>query len=294
VTRGLRNGLEALLLLAVLGGAVVWLSGGCEERVAPHAVDVPGERVAAEGVVPVEAVAGPAVEWASGEVASARHVVVSSRVLARIEALRARAGSSVSEGDVLVVLDARDLAARAGEAEQALRAAEARLELARRDAARAEELFRTGVAARRRLDEARSQLRAARAEVAGAAQALEEARTGASFAEIRSPVGGRVVDRLAEPGDTAVPGRPPAPAPPPPARCAAPACGTRRSRAPARAPAPRAGPGRAARAGARWPPPRPADASVTRPRNRAGRAPARPRAGRSAPPPGPRPPPRRW
>jgi membrane fusion protein (multidrug efflux system) len=208
MTRGMRSGVEAVLGLVVLGGAVAWLSGGCEERVAPHAVDLPGTPVAAARVVEVEASVDPAVEWASGEVASARHVVVSSRVLARIDEIRVRAGSSVAEGDVLVVLDARDLAARAGETEQALRAAEARLELAQREYTRAEELFRTGVAAQRRMDEASSQLRAAKADVAGAAQALEEARTGASFAEIRSPVAGRVVDRLAEPGDTAVPGRP--------------------------------------------------------------------------------------
>lgn len=205
---GVRGGLEALAGILVLGAAVLWLSGGCQERVAPQVVDVPGTSVPDVEVVAVESQLEPALEWASGEVASARHVVVSSRVLARIDAVRVRAGSPVSEGDVLVVLDARDLAARAGETEQALRAAQARLELAQRESQRVEELFRTGVAAERRLDEVRAQLRAARADVAGATQSLEEARTGASYAEIRSPVSGRVVDRLAEPGDTAVPGRP--------------------------------------------------------------------------------------
>jgi RND family efflux transporter MFP subunit len=205
----MRRGIEALAGLAVLFAAVAWLSGGCERRVAPGVADVPGGAEALDArVVAVEDLAEPAVEWASGEVASARHTAVASRVLARIDEIRVRAGSSVSEGDVLVVLDARDLSAHAGEAEQALRSAEARLELARREHARVEELARSGVAAQRRMDEVSSALRAARADVAGARQALEQARTGASFAEIRSPVSGRVVDRLAEPGDTAVPGRP--------------------------------------------------------------------------------------
>jgi len=44
------------------------------------------------------------------------------------------------------------------------------------------------------------------AEMAGAKQALEEARTDLSYTEIVAPFNGRVVDRFAEPGDTAQPG----------------------------------------------------------------------------------------
>lgn len=149
-----------------------------------------------------------AIEWSSGEVASARHTAVASRVLARIEEIQVRAGSTVAEGDVLVVLDSRDLEARARAVQEALRASRARLDLAQSEHARAEELYRTGVAAQQRLDVANSELNAARAEVAGRKEALDEASTSLSFAEIRAPVGGTVVDRLAEPGDTAVPGRP--------------------------------------------------------------------------------------
>jgi RND family efflux transporter MFP subunit len=207
VTPRLRRGLEAGIAGIALTLAVAWLSGGCEERVPAGAVDVAGSEPAGEVAV-VEEVTEPAFEWASGEVASARHTAVASRVLARIEAIRVRAGSPVSEGDVLVVLEARDLHARVGEAEEALRSSQARLELAESDHARVQELFRSGVVPQQRLDEASTGLRAARAEVAGRREALDEVRTAASFAEIRSPVSGRVVDRLAEPGDTAVPGRP--------------------------------------------------------------------------------------
>jgi len=208
MTRGARRGLEAVLGLVGLAIAVVWLSGGCEVRVAPGNV-VSADAFGTGGAVAVvEAVTEPAVEWASGEVASVRHTAVASRVLARIEEVRPRARSVVAEGDVLVVLDARDLRARVGEAGEALRSSEARLDLARLERARVEELFRTGVAPQRRLDEARSELRAAEASVEGRRRALDEARAAASFAEIRSPVSGRVIDRLAEPGDTAVPGQP--------------------------------------------------------------------------------------
>jgi len=147
-------------------------------------------------------------EWASGEVASARHTVVSSRVLARIEEMRVTAGSRVEEGDVLVVLDARDLQAGVGEAEEALRSAQARLELAQREAARVQSLFESGVASKQQLDQATTALRAAEASAAGLEEARQQSRAQLSFTEIRAPVGGRVVDRLAEPGDTATPGTP--------------------------------------------------------------------------------------
>ena len=208
MTRAMRSGLEAALALLVLVGGVSWLSGSCEERVGSEPVEVTGERAALGAVAKVRGVTEPSVEWTSGEVASARHTALASRVLARIEDVRVRAGSAVDAGDVLVVLDARDLRARTGEMEGALRSAEARLDLAQRDHERTEELFRTGVSSQSRMDAATAALRAASAEMEGRREALAQARTAASFAELRSPVSGRVIDRLAEPGDTAVPGRP--------------------------------------------------------------------------------------
>jgi len=199
--------LEAAVGIFALVMAVSWLSGGCETRVEPGIASVPADRMESgdESAV-VEEVVAAGIEWASGEVASARHTAIASRVLARIEEIRVRAGSRVEEGAILVVLDARDLQARAGEAQEKLTAARARLELARTEHERAEKLFSEGVGTRQQLDRATSELRAARADVQALEQALEEARTGLSFAVIRSPVSGRVIDRLAEPGDTAVPG----------------------------------------------------------------------------------------
>jgi RND family efflux transporter MFP subunit len=207
VSERARAGAQVALGVAALGLAVTWLSGGCEERVAPGDVAEQAAPSGADGVA-VEERVEPAIEWAAGQLASVRHTAVSSRVLARIEDVRVRAGSAVAEGDVVVVLDARDLAARAGEAEEHLRSAHARLELARTEPARAETLLRQGVGTRQRLDQAASELRSAEAAARGLEEALSEAKTALSFAALRAPVSGRVVDRLAEPGEMAVPGRP--------------------------------------------------------------------------------------
>lgn len=196
-------------LASGLALAAAALGLACSEAVEPATVDLP-HTPAPEGAsaVAAEVRVGPEVEWASGAIASARHTVVSSRVLARIEEVRVTAGSTVAEGDVVVVLDARDLRARVDEADEALRSARARQDLAERERKRIEALFAEGVAAQSALDRARSQLDAARADVSGRAAALEQARAALSFSSLRAPVGGRVVDRLAERGDTATPGTP--------------------------------------------------------------------------------------
>jgi RND family efflux transporter MFP subunit len=192
---------------ALIVAAVVWLSGGCGEKVEPGEVDVGAERGGGTAAR-VERSVGPGVEWASGAVESARRTAVAARILARIEAVNVRAGSEVQEGDVLVVLDARDLDARVREVHEALRGARARLELARAEKTRVDKLIAEGVATRARLDQVTSALDVASAEFDRLEQSRREAETALSHTEIRSPVSGRVVDRLAEPGDTTVPGRP--------------------------------------------------------------------------------------
>ncbi len=207
--RSLRRLTEALLGLLIVAAAVAWLSGGFGERIAPGRV-LGAETARPEGAVEatVKRVSRPAVEWASGALASARRTIVAARILARIEEVKVRAGDRVARGDVLIVLESRDLEARVAQAREALRAAEARLALARTEKERFEKLFRRGVASRQRLDQAVAALNGAEADVMRLRERLGEARTALSYTVIRSPVSGRIVDRLAEPGETAAPGQP--------------------------------------------------------------------------------------
>ncbi len=201
-----RESLRLASLVAVLGTSLLWLSGACHERIEPGEIERAAGAPSATAVV--EEVLEPAIEEASGTLVSARHTTVSSKILARIEDVRVRAGAEVKEGDVLIVLDARDLEARRSEAREALAAAEAQRQLARSERERVERLFAQGVASRQEFDRAISGDRVARAEVERATQRMADMEVGVSHAEIRSPVSGRVVDRLAEPGDTATPGTP--------------------------------------------------------------------------------------
>ena len=204
-----RQVVQVVAGVALAVGAVAWLSGSCGSKIDPGRVE-PASSSDASGyeMIAVERTMEPVVESVSGTVASARHTTVSSKILARIEEVKVQAGSEVKAGDVLVVLDSRDLGARAREAEEARSAVRSQLDLAGRERDRSEELFAQGVASRRDLDRARSAFQVAAAEAERAEQRVRDAEVGLSHGEIRAPVAGRVVDRLAEPGDTAAPGVP--------------------------------------------------------------------------------------
>lgn len=198
---------QILVGLGAITAAVIWLSGGFGERLAP------GELEPAAGTIPdtgeiaaVERVVEPAVEWASGTLASARQTAISSRILARIEDIRVHAGDYVEEGDTLVVLDARDYDSRLRQVSDALRGARARIELAQAEKDRAETLLQRGTGTRQQFDRANSELLVAQAEGDRLEQSLSEAETALSYTVIQSSASGRVIDRLAEPGDTASPG----------------------------------------------------------------------------------------
>jgi RND family efflux transporter MFP subunit len=133
--------------------------------------------------------------------------IISSRLLARITAIAVRAGDQVEQGQLLLELEKTDLLARAQQAREQILAVEARLTEARQNLGRAEELHKRGLIALADRDAARANAAALEAELGSARQALQEAETGVGFTEIRSPISGRIVDRFAEPGDTASPGQ---------------------------------------------------------------------------------------
>lgn len=200
--------LGAGLLIAIAVG-LAWLSGLFSSRIAPDEQQIQVASLPDDvSQMPVASVTETALEWASGTLQSASRTAVSSRILARIEEVKIAAGDHVKTGDVLVVLDARELKARAQQARDAQRAAIAKRELAQAEMERADQLLKRGVGTSKRHDEAVSGLAVAKAEVDRTTRALEEAEAALSYAVIHSTVDGRVIDRLAEPGDTAAPGAP--------------------------------------------------------------------------------------
>ncbi len=178
---------------------------------------------------------------ARGKIEPLSKVEVKSKANGIIKALLADVGDSVKEDQVLAELDKADLQAQVREAAavqageeanlQAAVAAEARarieaanpeLEFARRDYARAQELFKQKIASQQQLDDASrayevaknrqelldaaarsaaAQVEQARSRVAAAKASLDRAEETLSYATIRAPIGGLVLTRDHEVGD---------------------------------------------------------------------------------------------
>ncbi len=220
------SGLVAIGLLAM--SAMACSSSGQDETVPAMPVDVRTARVIGTDLAErLEA---------GGVVVASESAVVSSRTIAPIAAVHVRAGDEVRAGDVLVTLDARDVAAQSRQAVAAVAAVEQALKQAGSDQAaaaadhtlatawhkRIATLHARNSATAQELDEAAARLAAAAARLAGAAAAIDQAQarltaqraaaeasaTTESFTIIRAPFAGLITERLTDPGNLATPGAP--------------------------------------------------------------------------------------
>lgn len=213
--------------------AVLTLLAGCD--VPPQ--DFPRETKAAPMTVAAAAVAEvdwPLVYAATGTVRPRAISQVSSKVMAYVREVRVKLGDRVREGDVLIVVDAKDLEARERAAEaarvqaqtaiaandQAIESARAGLDLAEATYRRMKELYDKRsissqefdeVTARRRQAQAALDMASARrkeidAAIARADEDLHSAKIQTSYTVLAAPFAGIVTTKNVEPGNLAVPG----------------------------------------------------------------------------------------
>jgi cobalt-zinc-cadmium efflux system membrane fusion protein len=138
---------------------------------------------------------------ASLTLAEDRTARIFAPVAGRIVSLKAAPGDTVISGAPLAVIDAPDF----GQAIADLRKAQADASLKKKALARAQILFDGGALARRDLEAAEADARAANAEVERASLRLANLAPPGSHIEgqrlvLRAPLGGVVVDRQANPG----------------------------------------------------------------------------------------------
>jgi len=157
-----------------------------------------------------QVVSGPVVRMveAGGSLHGVQEAVLAAKVMGSVVEIRKQAGDPIKQGDILVVLDGREVAGNIGQAEGGLAQAEAAAALAEANYKRYELLFERGSASQLELDQARFANESAKGAVQQARAAVQGAGSYRSYTQIPAPFDGRVVDRLAEVGDLAAPGRP--------------------------------------------------------------------------------------
>ncbi len=140
-------------------------------------------------------------ETLTGRIDAVDSVEIRARVSGFLAEVRFQAGQTVRKGDVLFVIDPRPFQAALQRAEADLESAKTRAAQADRDAARAEQMLKTKAISVEEADQRRTRLSEAKASVAVAEAALVTARLNVEYAEIRSPIDGRVSRALVTPGN---------------------------------------------------------------------------------------------
>ncbi len=203
--------ITGIVFLAFLVAIVAWMAGMFDEKIEPGEVDVTLRQASAEQKANAYAVRQIEKDYiieAVGTLKAASRTEISSRVLATIEKINVRAGTTVEASEELIRLDRRALEADLSQVQAAVAAAEAAVSRAENDYRRAKQLFESRTISRAEYDKNIEAVRVARAKRKQAQEAISAAQVMLSYATIKAPKAGTIVDRLAEEGDTARPGAP--------------------------------------------------------------------------------------
>jgi multidrug efflux system membrane fusion protein len=143
----------------------------------------------------------------SGRFEAVARVELRPRVSGFIEQVNFKEGSMVKEGDLLFTLDKRpfEIAVEAAKAEIAR--AQAQVEFAQADVARAGPLAESKVMSEQVYEQRKSSLGVAQAQVMSANAQLKQAELNLEWAEVRAPISGRISDKKIDVGNLVVGGQ---------------------------------------------------------------------------------------
>jgi HlyD family secretion protein len=139
---------------------------------------------------------------ATGTLSAVGTVEVGTQVSGRLSEIFVDFNDNVKKGQVLALIDTTFLAASVKEARASLMRAEAQLALTETQFARTQDLFAGDLVSEADYEDAGASLAGARATVLSAEASLDRAKTNLDYAVITSPIGGTVIERSVEPGQT--------------------------------------------------------------------------------------------
>lgn len=195
-----------LPLITLLGLllCVAWLAGLFDNKIAPRLNESKvGNH---QDIYTVVLTHDEVYEPIAASITAKQASIMSSRLLARIESINVRSGDTVKKGQLLIQLEKSDLQSQVLQAQEQINGVNARYIEAEKNFQRSTEVHQLKLISDVELDEAKANFDSLTAELTTAKQALKQAETTLSYTELRSPIDGRVVDRFAEPGNTAQPG----------------------------------------------------------------------------------------
>jgi RND family efflux transporter MFP subunit len=197
----------AVALTAGLGLTLLVLAGVFRSKVGTDRVPTAPKVGPDVPLAEVRLVRRPRSESAVGTVRPVHETAVASKLLAKVVEVKVKAGQAVARDEILVRLDDADLHARWKQAEAARAAAQSAHEQAAADYKRGQQLLEGQAIARADFDRIETAFRTTKAELDRGEQAVREATVVLEYATIRAAMGGIVIDKRVEAGDTIAPGQ---------------------------------------------------------------------------------------
>ncbi|MFT5451964.1 MAG: membrane fusion protein (multidrug efflux system) [Enterobacterales bacterium] len=195
--------LSTVIFLLVL---VAWIAGFFNEKIAPGLTTTTAEKINISELYTITSKKEQLYEPVAASINAKYATVISSRILARIESIPVRSGDFVKKGELLVQLEKNELNSKVLQAKENVKGIEARYNESKQNFERATDLYKKKLTSEFILDKSRADYQSLSAELTAAKQQLNQSKTSLTYATLLSPIDGRVVDRFAEPGNTAQPG----------------------------------------------------------------------------------------
>jgi RND family efflux transporter MFP subunit len=193
----MKKKLSILLLLAVVIGAALWWRASHRQAevkvVATAEVQRGTVRKVLEETGIIKAQVGAIVK-------------IGARATGIIERMLVKVGDRVARGELVALIDSRELRSQIAQAEAQLARSQAQAEYLSGNAARLDALYAAKFVSLDERDNVRQQAEAQRLQVAVERAALEALRVRVSYTEIKSPIDGVVSQITAQEGETIVSG----------------------------------------------------------------------------------------
>lgn len=141
----------------------------------------------------------------SGYIINRERIEISPRFMGVVNWIGVKKGDTVTNGQIVVLLDATEYQARLAQASGAVATAKTAVAKAELDLARVTQLAQTDIASKEAQDNARIALDSAHAAVAEAEGAQKVAQTYLDWCTIRSPINGVVLEKLVDPNELVTP-----------------------------------------------------------------------------------------
>lgn len=144
----------------------------------------------------------------TGTVKSSQTSLIASRVMGMVNAVNAKEGDYVRQGQLLLTIDDRDAVQRVRAARMAVESAKQNQVMAEKTWQRYKKLFDESVVSLQEMDRVETQKKIADAEYDRMKAMAEEAETYMSFTKVTAPASGRITEKRIEAGSMAAPGMP--------------------------------------------------------------------------------------